>query len=135
MIALYESVGVNRNRVLIKIASTWEGIQAARELEQEHGIHCNLTLMFGFVQAVACAKAGVTLVSPFVGRVRGGMYMRDHLNVLSTPIQILDWHKQRTGKDYAGDDDPGVQSVKRIFNYYKQHGYTTIVMGASFRNV
>lgn len=116
LIALYESVGVNRNRVLIKIASTWEGIQAARELEQEHGIHCNLTLMFGFVQAVACAEAGVTLVSPFVGR-------------------ILDWHKQRTGKDYAGDDDPGVQSVKRIFNYYKQHGYKTIVMGASFRNV
>ncbi|KAL4063864.1 hypothetical protein J3A83DRAFT_4285695 [Scleroderma citrinum] len=116
LIALYESIGVNRSRVLIKIASTWEGIQASRELEQEHGIHCNLTLLFGFVQAVACAEASVTLISPFVGR-------------------ILDWYKRRTGKDYAGDDDPGVQSVQRIFNYYKQHGYETIVMGASFRNV
>ncbi|KAG6328964.1 hypothetical protein ID866_10125 [Astraeus odoratus] len=116
LISLYESIGIKRDRVLIKIASTWEGIQAARELEQEHGIHCNLTLMFGFVQAVACAEAGVTLVSPFVGR-------------------ILDWYKQHTGKDYEGDDDPGVQSVKKVFNYYKQHGYKTIVMGASFRNV
>ncbi|KAI6094484.1 hypothetical protein EDD16DRAFT_1881050 [Pisolithus croceorrhizus] len=116
LIALYESAGIKRDRVLIKIASTWEGIQAAQELEQKHGIHCNLTLMFGFVQAVACAEAGVTLISPFVGR-------------------ILDWYKQHTGKDYAGDDDPGVQSVKKIFNYYKQHGYKTIVMGASFRNV
>ncbi|KAI6004510.1 hypothetical protein F5J12DRAFT_147779 [Pisolithus orientalis] len=116
LVALYESAGIKRDRVLIKIASTWEGIQAARELEQKHGIHCNLTLMFGFVQAVACAEAGVTLVSPFVGR-------------------ILDWYKKHTGKDYSGDNDPGVQSVKKIFNYYKQHGYKTIVMGASFRNI
>ncbi|KAF9238204.1 hypothetical protein BU15DRAFT_47910 [Melanogaster broomeanus] len=116
IIALYESVGIKKERVLIKIASTWEGIQAARELEQKDGIHCNLTLMFGFVQAVACAEAGVTLVSPFVGR-------------------ILDWYKKATGKDYEGDDDPGVKSVKKIFNYFKQHGYKTIVMGASFRNV
>ncbi|CAE6468658.1 unnamed protein product [Rhizoctonia solani] len=103
-----------KNRVLIKIASTWEGIQAARELEKE-GIHCNLTLLFGFGQAVACAEAGVTLISPFVGR-------------------ILDWHKKNTGKNYEGSEDPGVQSVTKIFNYYKQHGYKTIVMGASFRN-
>ncbi|KAI6096266.1 transaldolase [Pisolithus croceorrhizus] len=116
LIALYESAGIKRDRVLIKVASTWEGIQAAQELEQKHGIHCNLTLMFGFVQAVACAEAGVTLISPFVGR-------------------ILDWYKKHTGKDYAGDDDPGVQSVRKIFNYYKQHGYKTIVMGASFRNI
>ncbi|KAN0082363.1 transaldolase [Tylopilus felleus] len=116
IIALYESVGINKERVLIKIASTWEGIQAARELEKSDGIHCNLTLMFGFAQAVACAEAGVTLISPFVGR-------------------ILDWYKKVTGKDYEGDDDPGVQSVKKIFNYFKQHDYKTIVMGASFRNV
>jgi len=116
IIALYKSVGIDKDRVLIKIASTWEGIQAARELEQSDGIHCNLTLMFGFAQAVACAEAGVTLVSPFVGR-------------------ILDWYKKATGKDYEGDDDPGVQSVKQIFNYFKQHHYKTIVMGASFRNV
>ncbi|KAH7890655.1 hypothetical protein F5I97DRAFT_1923158 [Phlebopus sp. FC_14] len=116
LVALYTSLGIPKSRVLIKIASTWEGIQAARELEQHDGIHCNLTLMFGFVQAVACAEAGVTLVSPFVGR-------------------ILDWYKKATGKDYEGDEDPGVQSVKNIFNYYKQHGYKTIVMGASFRNV
>jgi len=116
LIRLYESVGIPKERVLIKIASTWEGIQAARELERDHQIHCNLTLLFGFGQAVACAEAGVTLISPFVGR-------------------ILDWHKKNTGKDYHGDDDPGVQSVKKIFNYYKQHGYKTIVMGASFRNV
>ncbi|ELU42230.1 transaldolase [Rhizoctonia solani AG-1 IA] len=102
-----------KKRVLIKIASTWEGIQAARQLEKE-GIHCNLTLLFGFGQAVACA--GVTLISPFVGR-------------------ILDWYKKSTGKDYQGQEDPGVQSVTKIFNYYKQHGYNTIVMGASFRNV
>jgi len=102
---------------LIKIASTWEGIQAARELERDEQIHCNLTLLFGFGQAVACAEAGVTLISPFVGR-------------------ILDWHKARNKeKTYEGDEDPGVQSVKRIFDYYKQHGYRTIVMGASFRNV
>ncbi|KAH8996600.1 hypothetical protein EDB92DRAFT_2112308 [Lactarius akahatsu] len=116
LIALYESVGIKKERVLIKIASTWEGIQAARELERDEGIHCNLTLLFGFGQAVACAEAGVTLISPFVGR-------------------ILDWYKKSTGKNYEGDEDPGVQSVKRIFNYYKQHGYNTIVMGASFRNV
>ncbi|GLB40840.1 putative transaldolase is important for the balance of metabolites in the pentose-phosphate pathway [Lyophyllum shimeji] len=115
LIALYKSIGVDKERVLIKIASTWEGIQAARELERDEGIHCNLTLLFGFAQAVACAEAGVTLISPFVGR-------------------ILDWYKLKTGKDYQGDEDPGVQSVKRIFNYYKQHGYKTIVMGASFRN-
>jgi transaldolase len=116
LIALYKSVGIDKDRVLIKIASTWEGIQAARELEKEDNIHCNLTLLFGFGQAVACAEAGVTLISPFVGR-------------------ILDWYKKSTGKDYQGDEDPGVQSVKKIFNYYKQHGYKTIVMGASFRNV
>jgi len=116
LIALYDSVGVKKERVLIKIASTWEGIQAARELEKE-GIHCNLTLLFGFGQAVACAEAGVTLISPFVGR-------------------ILDWYKQhKPGPSYMGDEDPGVQSVKKIFDYYKQHGYKTIVMGASFRNV
>ncbi|TFK65921.1 transaldolase [Pluteus cervinus] len=115
LIALYESVGIKKDRILIKIASSWEGIQAARELERDDGIHCNLTLLFGFGQAVACAEAGVTLISPFVGR-------------------ILDWYKKSTGKTYEGDDDPGVQSVKKIFNYYKQHGYKTIVMGASFRN-
>jgi len=115
LIALYKSVGISKDRILIKIASTWEGIQAARELERDDDIHCNLTLLFGFGQAVACAEAGVTLISPFVGR-------------------ILDWYKKSTGKTYEGDDDPGVQSVKKIFNYYKQHGYKTIVMGASFRN-
>ncbi|EJD50133.1 transaldolase [Auricularia subglabra TFB-10046 SS5] len=116
LIALYDSVGIHKDRVLIKIASTWEGIQAARVLERDHGIHCNLTLLFGFGQAVACAEAGVTLISPFVGR-------------------ILDWYKKnKPGPAYAGDEDPGVQSVKRIFDYYKQHGYKTIVMGASFRN-
>lgn len=102
---------------MIKIASTWEGIQAARELERDDQIHCNLTLLFGFGQAVACAEAGVTLISPFVGR-------------------ILDWYKAKNpSADYAGEKDPGVQSVTKIFNYYKQHGYSTIVMGASFRNV
>jgi transaldolase len=115
LIALYKARGIHKDRILIKIASTWEGIQAARELERDDHIHCNLTLLFGFGQAVACAEAGVTLISPFVGR-------------------ILDWYKKSTGKDYQGDEDPGVQSVKRIFNYYKQHGYNTIVMGASFRN-
>ncbi|KAL1943977.1 hypothetical protein VTO73DRAFT_3795 [Trametes versicolor] len=116
LIALYESLGIKKERILIKIASTWEGIQAARELERDDGIHCNLTLLFGFGQAVACAEAGVTLISPFVGR-------------------ILDWYKKnKPGKDYVGDADPGVQSVKKIFNYYKQHNYKTIVMGASFRN-
>jgi transaldolase len=116
LIALYESIGIKKERILIKIASTWEGIQAARELERDDGIHCNLTLLFGFGQAVACAEAGVTLISPFVGR-------------------ILDWYKKSTGKNYEGDEDPGVKSVRRIYNYYKQHGYKTIVMGASFRNV
>jgi len=119
LIKLYEDKGVSKERVLIKIASTWEGIQAARELERDEQIHCNLTLLFGFGQAVACAEAGVTLISPFVGR-------------------ILDWHKARPenkDKKFEGDEDPGVQSVKKIFNYYKQHGYRTIVMGASFRNV
>jgi len=115
LIELYQSVGIPKERILIKIASTWEGIQAARELERDEQIHCNLTLLFGFGQAVACAEAGVTLISPFVGR-------------------ILDWHKKSTGKTYEGDEDPGVQSVKKIFTYYKQHGYKTIVMGASFRN-
>ncbi|KAG6898601.1 hypothetical protein C0993_005758 [Termitomyces sp. T159_Od127] len=119
LIALYESVGVKKDRILIKIASTWEGIQAARELERDEGIHCNLTLLFGFGQAVACAEAGVTLISPFVGR---------------SHHKILDWYKKTTGKNYEGDEDPGVQSVTKIFNYYKQHGYKTIVMGASFRN-
>ncbi|KAH7337183.1 hypothetical protein B0J17DRAFT_666612 [Rhizoctonia solani] len=107
---------IAKKRVLIKIASTWEGIQAARELEKE-GIHCNLTLLFGFGQAVACAEAGVTLISPFVGR-------------------ILDWYKKKNpSEEYQGKDDPGVKSVTEIFNYYKQHGYKTIVMGASFRNI
>lgn len=114
IISLYEEAGVSRDRVLIKIASTWEGIHAAAKLEKE-GIHCNLTLLFGFGQAVACAEAGVTLISPFVGR-------------------ILDWYKKSTGQEYTAETDPGVKSVQRIFNYYKQHGYKTIVMGASFRN-
>ncbi|RIA81824.1 transaldolase [Glomus cerebriforme] len=114
LINLYKDVGIGKERVLIKIASTWEGIQAARELEKE-GIHCNLTLLFSFPQAVACAEAKVTLISPFVGR-------------------ILDWYKKSTGKTYAANEDPGVISVAKIYNYYKNHGYTTIVMGASFRN-
>jgi transaldolase len=116
LIGLYEAAGIARERVLIKIASTWEGIRAAECLEQE-GIHCNLTLLFGFAQAVACAEAGVTLISPFVGR-------------------ILDWYKKSTGRtSYPGPEDPGVLSVARIFNYYKTHGYSTEVMGASFRNI
>ncbi|MFI0402264.1 MAG: transaldolase [Cyanobium sp.] len=116
LIGLYEQAGVNRERVLIKIASTWEGIRAAEKLEQE-GIHCNLTLLFGFAQAVACAEAGVTLISPFVGR-------------------ILDWYKASSGREsYPGPEDPGVLSVTRIFNYYKTYGYKTEVMGASFRNI
>ncbi|MEZ5508708.1 MAG: transaldolase [Gammaproteobacteria bacterium] len=115
LIARYEAAGWSRDRILIKIASTWEGIQAARILEQE-GIHCNLTLLFGFAQAVACAEAGVTLISPFVGR-------------------ILDWYKgKHPQQDFSGDNDPGVQSVTRIYHYYKQHDYSTIIMGASFRN-
>ncbi|KAI8839109.1 transaldolase [Chytriomyces confervae] len=115
IIALYKEVGVSKDRVLIKIASTWEGIQAAKELEAAHGIHCNLTLLFGFAQAVACAEAKVTLISPFVGR-------------------ILDWHKKSTGNSYTQTEDPGVISVQRIYNYYKKYDYKTIVMGASFRN-
>lgn len=114
IIGLYESAGIKRERILIKIASTWEGIRAAEALEKE-GIHCNLTLLFGLHQAIACAEAGVTLISPFVGR-------------------ILDWYKKDTGKDYKGADDPGVQSVTRIYNYFKHFGYKTVVMGASFRN-
>lgn len=115
LIALYEAEGISRERILIKIASTWEGIQAARQLEQE-GIHCNLTLLFNFTQAVACAEAGATLISPFVGR-------------------ILDWHKaQQPDADFSGDNDPGVQSVSQIYQHYKNHGYQTVVMGASFRN-
>ena len=111
----YDQAGISRDRVLIKIASTWEGIKAAEILEQE-GIHCNLTLLFGEHQAIACAEAKVTLISPFVGR-------------------ILDWYKKDTGKDYQGADDPGVQSVTVIYNYYKKFGYKTQVMGASFRNI
>lgn len=115
LIARYAQQGVGAERILIKIAATWEGIQAARQLERE-GIRCNLTLLFSFAQAQACADAGVTLISPFVGR-------------------ILDWHRaQWPEADYSGDNDPGVKSVKRIHEYYKGHGYKTIVMGASFRN-
>lgn len=114
IIALYEKAGIARDRVLIKIASTWEGIKAAETLEKE-GIHCNLTLLFSFAQAVACAESGIQLISPFVGR-------------------ILDWHKKSTGKDYAGAEDPGVKSVTQIYTYYKKFGYKTEVMGASFRN-
>ena len=116
LIGLYNQAGIGNDRVLIKIASTWEGIRAAEQLEKE-GIHCNLTLLFGFAQAVACAEAGVTLISPFVGR-------------------ILDWYKKSTGRDhYPGPEDPGVVSVSRIFNYFKTYGYKTEVMGASFRNI
>ena len=116
LIALFAENGIPKERLLIKIASTWEGIQAAKQLEQE-GIHCNMTLLFGFGQAVACAQAGAYLISPFVGR-------------------ILDWYKAAEGVDgYAPDDDPGVQSVRRIYSYYKKYGCKTVVMGASFRNV
>lgn len=116
IIKQYEDKGVSRERVLIKIASTWEGIKAAEVLEKE-GIHCNLTLLFGVHQAIACAEANVTLISPFVGR-------------------ILDWYKKETGKDsYAAPEDPGVLSVSKIYNYYKKFGYQTEVMGASFRNL
>lgn len=115
-IQLYEQAGISKERVLIKLGSTWEGIQAGKELEEKYGIHCNLTLLFSFAQAVACAEAGVTLISPFVGR-------------------IFDWYVKNTDKKvYAPDEDPGVLSVTRIFNYYKKYGYKTIVMGASFRN-
>jgi transaldolase len=115
IIEQYDHAGIGRERILIKIASTWEGICAAEVLERE-GIHCNLTLLFGLHQAIAAADAGATLISPFVGR-------------------ILDWYKKDTGKDYQGADDPGVKSVTRIYNYYKKHGYKTVVMGASFRNI
>jgi transaldolase len=116
LIAQYEAQSVARERVLIKIASTWEGIQAAAVLEKE-GIHCNLTLLFGLHQAIACAENGITLISPFVGR-------------------ILDWYKKDTGKDsYPANEDPGVLSVTQVYNYYKKFGYKTEVMGASFRNI
>jgi transaldolase len=116
LIKMYEAAGVSRERVLIKIAATWEGIQAAAVLEKE-GIHCNLTLLFGLHQAIACAENGITLISPFVGR-------------------ILDWYKKDTGRDsYAPAEDPGVLSVTEIYNYYKKFGYKTEVMGASFRNI
>ena len=115
VIAQYDAAGIGRERILIKIASTWEGIRAAEVLEKE-GVHCNLTLLFGLHQAVAAAEAGVTLISPFVGR-------------------ILDWYKKDTGRDYQGAQDPGVQSVTRIYNYFKKFGYKTVVMGASFRNI
>jgi len=115
IIGMYSNEGIGKDRVLIKIASTWEGIRAAEILEKED-IHCNLTLLFGLHQAIAAADAGVTLISPFVGR-------------------ILDWYKKDTGKDYHGADDPGVRSVTRIYNYFKKFGYKTVVMGASFRNI
>ncbi|GAB1489837.1 transaldolase [Opitutaceae bacterium] len=114
IVALYEKAGIGRDRILIKIASTWEGIKAAEILEKE-GVHCNLTLLFSFAQAVACAESGVQLISPFVGR-------------------ILDWHKKATGKEFSGAADPGVISVTQIYTYYKKFGYRTEVMGASFRN-
>ncbi len=115
LIALYNEAGISNDRILIKLASTWEGIKAAEQLEQE-GINCNLTLLFGFAQARACAEAGVFLISPFVGR-------------------ILDWFKKDTGRtEYPSDEDPGVVSVTSIYNYYKSKGYSTVVMGASFRN-
>ena len=115
IIAQYDHAGISRERILVKIASTWEGIKAAEILETE-GIHCNLTLLFGLHQAIACAEAKVTLISPFVGR-------------------ILDWYKKDTGKDYAPAEDPGVESVTQIYHYYKKFGYKTVVMGASFRNM
>jgi len=114
LIELYAANDIGPERVLIKIASTWEGIQAAAELERQ-GIHCNLTLLFSFAQAAACADAGVFLISPFVGR-------------------ILDWYQQTTGNTYSADTDPGVLSVRRIYDYYKTNGFGTVVMGASFRN-
>jgi transaldolase len=114
LISAYEKEGISRERVLIKIASTWEGIKAAEVLQKE-GINCNLTLLFSLAQAVVCAEGGIKLISPFVGR-------------------ILDWHKKNTGKDFAPTEDPGVQSVTQIYNYYKHFGYATEVMGASFRN-
>ncbi|MBH2038106.1 MAG: transaldolase [Pseudomonadales bacterium] len=115
LIGLYEQAGVGRERVLIKIAATWEGIRAAEQLERQ-GIQTNLTLLFSFAQAAACADAGVFLISPFVGR-------------------IYDWYKKTEGRDFVGAEDPGVQSVTRIYNYYKANAYSTVVMGASFRNI
>lgn len=115
LINLYEGAGIDRKRILVKIASTWEGIKAASVLEKD-GIHCNLTLLFSPVQAAACAEGGITLISPFVGR-------------------ILDWYKKRDGKDFTAEEDPGVQSVRYIYSYFKNYGYKTEVMGASFRNV
>lgn len=115
IIKLYEAKGIERERVLIKIASTWEGLQAARTLEKE-GIHCNLTLLFSLAQAIEAAEGGITLISPFVGR-------------------ILDWYKTRMNREYSALEDPGVQSVTLIYNYYKHFGYKTQVMGASFRNI
>ncbi|WP_397452727.1 transaldolase [Pseudomonas sp. NA-150] len=115
LIGLYEEAGIGRDRILIKLASTWEGIRAAEKLEKS-GIQTNLTLLFSFAQAVACAEAGVFLISPFVGR-------------------IYDWYKKSAGHDFVGADDPGVQSVTRIYNYYKANDYKTVVMGASFRNI
>ncbi|MEE6498567.1 hypothetical protein FKM82_003158 [Ascaphus truei] len=116
LIALYKEAGIDKERILIKLSSTWEGIQAGKVLEKEFGIHCNMTLLFSFAQAVACAEAGVTLISPFVGR-------------------ILDWHVANSDKkSYEPSEDPGVKSVTAIYNYYKKFGYKTIVMGASFRN-
>lgn len=116
LIRMYADAGISKERILIKIASTWEGIEAARQLEKE-GINCNLTLLFNFAQAAACAEAGAYLISPFVGR-------------------ILDWYKANTeAQDYTGLNDPGVQSVSRIYNYFKTNNYNTIVMGASFRNI
>jgi transaldolase len=115
-IAMYEELGISKERILIKLGSTWEGIQAAKVLEEEFGIHCNLTLLFSFAQAVACAEAGVTLISPFVGR-------------------ILDWYVANTAnKSFEPQEDPGVKSVTQIYRYYKKFGYKTVVMGASFRN-
>ncbi|TVY75852.1 Transaldolase [Lachnellula suecica] len=116
IIDLYKSIGIDKSRILIKIASTWEGIQAARILQRDHGINVNLTLMFSKVQAIAAAEAGAFLISPFVGR-------------------ILDFYKAQTGKNYSKEEDPGVASVKAIFDYYKKYGYKTIVMGASFRSI
>jgi len=116
IIALYKEMGIDKSRILVKIASTWEGIEAAKVLEEEDGISCNLTLLFSLAQAIACAEGNITLISPFVGR-------------------IMDWYKKSEGvSGYAAEDDPGVKSVTIIFNYYKKFGYKTIVMGASFRN-
>ncbi|EKO3916350.1 transaldolase [Vibrio fluvialis] len=115
LIKMYNDAGISNDRILIKLASTWEGIRAAEVLEKE-GINCNLTLLFSFAQARACAEAGVFLISPFVGR-------------------IMDWYKAKEGRDFEAQEDPGVLSVSKIYNYYKQHGYKTVVMGASFRNI